>query len=280
MDRADHLRVTGSPTGRVVLVVGIVVYLAAILFVVIGNGGQIRYSADTDATIPVWQSCVPVLIGIALTFLFSRPTTPAEGEPTGNVRTEAVVLLALAVAFTVLLTLLGSAEPRYLALKLGLLVIGPLAMFALLRLRRHQPGRHTWRPLIPASGWAISHLALSSARPDEAVGGDLATTFAILAVGFLVNAVVEEFFYRRWLQTAWARVLGGPWPAIVLASIVWASWHIAIQGTGALAADLANVIANQGILGLFLGLMWSRYRVMWPLLVVHGLLNANPLLFL
>ncbi|MGK2869124.1 MAG: lysostaphin resistance A-like protein [Mycobacterium sp.] len=280
MDRADHLRGTGSPTGRVVLIVGIAVYLAAILFVAIGNGGQIRYSADTDDTIPVWQTWVPVLIGIALTFLFSRPAAPAEDEPTANVRTEAVVLLALAVAFTVLLTMLGPAEPRYLALKLGVLVIGPLALFAFLRRRRVRPGRHSWRPLIPAAGWAIGHLALSSTRPDEAVAGDLTTAIAILAVGFLVNAVVEEFFYRRWLQTAWTRAFGGPWPAIVLSSIVWASWHIAIQGTGALADDLANVIANQGILGLFLGLMWSRYRVMWPLLVVHGLLNANPLLFL
>lgn len=41
-----------------------------------------------------------------------------------------------------------------------------------------------------------------------------------------------------------------------------------------------NVLANQGVSGLFLGFLWLRYRVMWPLLVIHGVWNANPLQFL
>ena len=37
-------------------------------------------------------------------------------------------------------------------------------------------------------------------------------------------------------------------------------------------------VANQGVLGVFLGYLWSGYRRTWPLLVVHGALNAAPLL--
>ena len=62
----------------------------------------------------------------------------------------------------------------------------------------------------------------------------------------------------------------------LLVVITWASWHIAIQGSGTLLADLANVIANQGVTGLFLGLLWQRHQVLWPLLVVHGLMNVDP----
>lgn len=119
-------------------------------------------------------------------------------------------------------------------------------------------------------------MALSVHGPARhlAIGG-LTLVVALLA-GFAINAVLEEFFYRKWLQTRWTRVLGGTWPAIILSALVWSSWHIAIQGSGNFAMDLANVVVNQGITGLFLGLLWARYRSLWPLLVTHGLMNANP----
>ncbi len=66
----------------------------------------------------------------------------------------------------------------------------------------------------------------------------------------------------------------GAWPGIVLASLLWAVWHVGIQGTGFLAADLASVVVGQGVQGLFLGYLWSRYRLMWPILTVHGAINA------
>lgn len=69
----------------------------------------------------------------------------------------------------------------------------------------------------------------------------------------------------------------GAWPGIVLASLLWAVWHIGIQGTGFLPTDLASAVASHGVEGLFLGYLWSRYRMMWPILTVHGAVNAAPI---
>ncbi|BBY31797.1 CPBP family intramembrane glutamic endopeptidase [Mycolicibacterium sediminis] len=121
------------------------------------------------------------------------------------------------------------------------------------------------------------YLGLALTHPGTGFVADTLTVIAMVFIGFLLNAVVEEFFYRRWLQTRWERVLGGVWPGIIVSSLTWASWHIAIQGTVDWVVDVANVVANQGVTGLFLGLLWQRHRAMSPLLLVHGLMNANPL---
>ncbi|MFF3442414.1 CPBP family intramembrane glutamic endopeptidase [Streptosporangium sp. NPDC002721] len=98
-----------------------------------------------------------------------------------------------------------------------------------------------------------------------------------MIVVFAVNALLEEVFYRRWLQTRWEHLIGRR-PAIVLASLVFAAWHIGIHGTGHLPTDLATVFVHQGVQGLFLGYLWSRYRLMWPILTVHGAINAGTVL--
>lgn len=283
--------------GRFVLVAGVAIYIAAFV-VVVGNGGQIRYTADSNDTVPLWHPLFPAVVGGVLALLVSprSGTEPRPRRGARNLRVEAVALLALGLAFTVLLTLLGVDEPRYTLLKVTLLLIAPVMLFAVTARRAkddpHQPVspsvdnpggarllalRHLWRPLVPAVGWASCFFFLSAERPNGFPDLDVTTLVAILIVGFFMNAVLEEYFYRKWLQTRWQQLLGGVWPAIVLSSIVWASWHIAIQGQGQLVSDFANVVVNQGVTGLFLGLLWARYRAMWPLLVLHGVMNANPI---
>lgn len=272
--------------GTAVLIAGVTIYVVALTFVAVVNGGRIRYTADSTDTIPMWHPWLPVILGIALC-LMVRTTSGRGGASSSAVKFQALVLLGLAVAFTVLLDVLGPAEPRYLVLKSILLVVGPLVLFAATRRRRAEveavaaapTGR--WWPLMPAAGWVAAHLALSTTIPAATVVADTDPFVLVstIAIGFLVNAVVEELFYRKWLQSPWARLLGGVWPAIIVSSLAWASWHVAIQGSGDVVADLANVVANQGVTGLFLGLLWARHRSMWPLLIVHGVMNANPLSF-
>jgi hypothetical protein len=67
---------------------------------------------------------------------------------------------------------------------------------------------------------------------------------------------------------------GAAGPGVVLASLLWAVWHVGIQGTDFLPVDLASAVVNQGVQGLSLGYLWSRYRMMWPILVVHGAING------
>ncbi|MGN7778864.1 lysostaphin resistance A-like protein [Mycolicibacterium sp. 22603] len=278
----DPRRVSGRWVPSAVIAVGLVIYLAAAVAVYLGAAGQIRFTADSSATIPMWHPWLPAAVGIALT-LVALPGRTAFVTPTTRDRVDAVVLTLLAIMFATLLVLLGPTEPNYTVVKVVLLVIFPLLLFAVGRRREPisafvaepSPG-HRCRPLIPVLGWAATHLVLSAHVPSERIDVDWVTLLVGLVLGFLINAVVEEFFYRRWLQTRWARVLGGTWPAIIVSSLLWASWHIAIQGTGDLGMNLANTIVNQGVTGLFIGLLWARGRAMWPLLVTHGLMNANP----
>lgn len=285
---------TRSLPGTAVVATGVGIYVVAALTVAVIGEGQIRFTADTADTIPMWQPWLAAAVGVGLILM-----TPSVGPirrragPAGRVRVEALVLLALALTFTVALTLLGPDEPNYTVLKLGLLLIGPLLLFAMCRrfgaatgrdARAASPNagavadqRRPWWPLLPVVGWTVTYLALSRTHPGTGFDADILTVAAMVLIGFLLNAAVEEFFYRRWLQTRWELVLGGVWPAVIVSSLTWASWHIAIQGTGDWMVDLANVVVNQGVTGLFLGLLWQRYRAMWPLLLVHGLMNANPL---
>ena len=285
---------TRTLIGTAVVATGVGIYVVAALTVAVIGEGQIRFTADSADTIPMWHPWLAAVVGVGL-ILITPTTGPVRGRaaPAKRVRLEAVVLLALAVTFTFALTLLGPDEPNYTALKLGLLLLGPLLLFAVCRRfgaasRRSalpaSPGpgevadkRSPWWPLVPAVGWTVTYLALSPTHPGTSFQVDPLTVIAMVLIGFLLNSVVEEFFYRRWLQTRWEGVLGGVWPASIVSSLTWASWHIAIQGTGDWVVDLANVVANQGVTGLFLGLLWQRHRAMWPLLLVHGLMNAIPL---
>ncbi|MFI6512296.1 lysostaphin resistance A-like protein [Streptosporangium sp. NPDC050855] len=208
------------------------------------------------------------------------------------------------------------AEPAHTILKLVLLVAVPLLLFRLTRRgapdrevaaparrdvsdreavpssrtarRDATPGRDVrerpsaWRrygPAVPVAAWIVLSFAGPFARPygDWTTGLDPVTVLVTVVAVFVLNALLEEVFYRRWLQTRWEHLLG-PWPATVLASLAFAAWHIGIQGTGDLPTDLASVFAGQGVQGLFLGYLWSRYRLMWPILTVHGAMNAAPTL--
>ncbi|WP_346136842.1 type II CAAX endopeptidase family protein [Lentzea roselyniae] len=268
------------------LVVGLLLIVgSALWFVLTGNTG-VRYSADTDDTVPMWFRWIPVLAGVALVRLVSFPAaaiTTTERQP----RLEAGVLLALAVLFAVTLRLAGGGEPAHTLLKALLLLAVPAAMFWSLRRKgtawrlaggQLDAWRH-WAPVIPVAAWGLLSYASPWAMPssDFATTVDLVTLVLALVVGFLVNSLLEEVFYRRWLQSRWEAIIGR-WPAIVLASLLWAAWHIAIQSSGDLPADLASTFVNQGILGLFLGYLWSKYRMMWPIVAVHGAVNAVPIL--
>ncbi|WP_177226945.1 CPBP family intramembrane glutamic endopeptidase [Saccharopolyspora shandongensis] len=285
----NKLRRASAPGGTVVLLAGLAVFAGAIALLFLTGNTGIRYSADHDDTIPLWHRWIPALVGIVLVRLVSpdlrrEPVVLPAGKA---VRVEASVLTAAAVLFAVLLWSAGGGEPAHTALKLLLLLGVPAVTFWLLRRKGaartsalQGPGswRH-WGPLIPVVTWfALSYAGpLALPRSDLAFTVDPVTLIVTMVVVFLINSLLEEIFYRRWLQTRWEFLLGR-WPAIVLASLLWAVWHVAIQGNGELGVDLASVVVNQGVLGLFLGYLWSKYRLMWPLLVVHGATNAAPIL--
>ncbi|WP_232376257.1 CPBP family intramembrane glutamic endopeptidase [Amycolatopsis aidingensis] len=277
-----HTRIAGM----VVLVLGLLLIAgSAAWFALTGDTG-VRYSADHDRTVPMWFRWIPALVGVALVRLVPSPAAGTR-SPERRPRLEAGVLLASALLFAVTLRLAGGGEPAHTILKALLLLGVPATMFWILR-RRGTAWRpaaaepdvwRRWAPAIPVAAWIVLSYASPWAVPPSEFATTVAPTTLILAViaGFLANSLLEEVFYRRWLQSRWEAVLGR-WPAIVLASLLWACWHVGIQGTGDLPVDLASTFVNQGVLGLFLGYLWSRYRLMWPIVTVHGAVNALPVL--
>lgn len=258
---------------RWVLAGGVFVYVAAVVVLVATGNTEIRYTADNDDTQPMWLRWIPAAVGILLV----RLAPPRLDRVPGGVpdRRQAWILTGLAIAFAVLLKVFGLFE----VWKPLLLLLVPLAVFRWLGGKPTAQWRATarWAPALPVAAWLlltyVGPLAQDRSRPDL----DALELVATMVVVFLVNSLLEEVFYRRWLQTRWEQLLG-PWPAIVIASLLWSVWHVGIQGTGELGVDLASAVVNQGVMGLFLGYLWSRYRRMWPVITVHGAVNAMGIL--
>ncbi|MBB5115149.1 hypothetical protein ACLQ2Y_16330 [Micromonospora echinospora] len=203
--------------GRVVLLAGLgLIAVAVIVLVATGNTG-VRYSADHDGTVPMWSRWIPALAGIALIRLIPPASDPRWPDPVAPYR-EAVPLLLAGIAFAAVMPLLGG-EPAYTVLKLALLLGVPAAVFLAARRRppRWRPGpapadaAHRWGPALPVAVWLVLSYATPLAVPASDWGRTVTPVELVvtLLVAFAVNALLEEVFYRRWLQTRWESLLGG-----------------------------------------------------------------------
>lgn len=285
IDQAGRARRT---YGDVAVVAGIVVVALAMAWLAVHGITGVRVSADRPATEPVWWRWLPAVAAALVVAAVPWRRAPggftSDDGPRAAVRNEAVVLGGAAVVFTVVLIAAGGTEAVHTGGKLLLLVLVPLAA-----LRWYGSGLSR-RPPVPVPGTApgaalavvvwvlVAVLVNASTWTGTPVPAMPGVQLAMLLLGgFVLNAVVEEYFYRRWLQTR-VELLLGRWAGIVVVTVLWASWHAAIQGVGRLDLDLASVLVAHAATGVFLGLLWSRYRRMWPLLTVHGAVNALPLL--
>ncbi|MBL1077065.1 CPBP family intramembrane metalloprotease [Nocardia sp. 2] len=259
------------------LLAGITAYAAALATLVLTGNTAIRYSADTDATRPLWILWLPPLVGLAAAVLIP-PRTPAPDPfadtPPRTLTRTTWLLTAAALSFTLGMHLTGATDLWFLSLKLLLLLAFPLALHLVTwREWTRLPTRSRWfRPTPAVLAYILTVTALSptwtAPIPDP---------LTILVV-FLLNAVLEEVFYRFWLQTR-LESRYGRWPAILLTSLLWSSWHAAIHPISTLPVNLAAATLNTGITGLFLGFLWSRHRNPWLLILTHALINAPVMMF-
>jgi len=155
----------------------------------------------------------------------------------------AVVLLASAVLFAVTLRLAGGGEPVHTLLKLVLLLAVPLLLFRLSRTPApaRRPARRLstdWRRYGPLVPVAV-WCALTFTGPWAVPAGGYANDVDLIT---LTATIAVVFAVNSLLEEVfYRRRLQTRWE------------HV-------------------------LGYLWSRYRAMWPLLVVHGSLNAAPIL--
>lgn len=266
---------------------GLTLIILSAVWIIIQNDGMIEVSADHDLTVPFWHNWI--ISGILILLMIVLPTKYTNRNPfklldRKMVVRQSVILMTLAVLFTVTLLALPfeSAIKYFPLLKIFLLMIGPIIMFYYFEHKglNNKISDHSYLennqwifPGMVTFTWIILYFFSPFGSPD---GPEYQMSFLTLAVGalfsFLLNSVLEELFYRAWLQTRLEALLG-TWPAITIASVLWAVWHMAIQGGDSADIAFSNVMINQGVLGLFLGFLWAKYRNVWVLIIIHGLMN-------
>lgn len=238
-------------------------------------------SADPGfAPRPVPLLLVPALAAALLTVLLPR----GEGGAGTAVRrpraarAETGLLLALVVAFPLLVPLLPRPED-YVLLKAVLflvvapLVLGPGARRAGPSVAADRPATRPWPLLLPPLVLA----GLATLGPFSAGSPSTWPPLAMLLIAAVATAITaglgEELVYRRFLQTRLEALLG-PWTALLLASLLFGLMHATSHGEGPLWASAAQAVAMQGTTGIALGLMWRRWRRLWVCVLAHVLLNG------
>jgi membrane protease YdiL (CAAX protease family) len=226
---------------------------------------------------------LPVAVGLLLARLVPlrlEPTDPLAAVDRGRVQRELWWLVGMAVAFP----LLGGLLPPELraVLKVVLFLAVPLLVFRLVRgsaekARSLGNPRETvrWLAPIPAVLAFVVLNEFSPWTPAAPADGlpDPVTLAVISLITLLTASVLEEVFYRGWLQTR-VETLLGRWPAIAVSSALFAAMHISSHvSSGAIGVGLATIVAVQGTFGLLQGYLWSRYRNLWAPIAIHVVIN-------
>lgn len=267
----------------------------AVVVLVLAGRTSLATSADREAAAtPLAAVVVPLAAGLLLTRLvpWRLPALPQPppAEHVPNWRRQAIALVALAAVFPLVSPVRSApgGDLLYPAAKLLLLLGGGWLVLrrwpAPSPARQHRavlPRRWYWLGPVPAIlAWAwLGYYSPLAGEPD--ISGYAAIDPAFLAGAaaftFLTASVAEEVFYRVLLQTRLEALLGR-WPAIGASALLFAALHVHRYGDGPVWEITAVILVSSGGLGLLTGYLWSRYRNVWALIVLHGAANALGLL--
>ncbi|MFC4908611.1 CPBP family intramembrane glutamic endopeptidase [Actinomadura gamaensis] len=258
--------------GRLVTVAGAAVFVAAYAWLIATGHTRIASSADADADrISLWAAALPALAAMAVARLVPSRSQPLPSPPRGGVgETVALVGCAVAMAVAALFTGHGLA---HIGLKLVFLLAVPLLVLRLSRADRVALPEASRLAAAPA---VLVWFVLAQLSPLRMPLPDDLPDPVALVVGSLVTlltaSVLEEFFYRRWLQTR-LEALAGRWAGITMAALLFAAMHSARIDASAPLLGVATIVAVQGMFGLMLGYVWSRFRAMWAVVTIHVAAN-------
>jgi membrane protease YdiL (CAAX protease family) len=251
---------------------------------------QVVISPDPEQRpVSLYLGLVPVAAGLLLTRLVPSRLPPhdaGEAIPASAVK-RAWILTGIAVLFPLVVLSLGN---WYLVAKPVILLGGSLLALRMIPdevaggLRPvRPPTRWYWLGPVPAVlawGYLLFFSPLAADRDlSDYLRYDRGYLVGAMLVTFLISSVTEELFFRVLLQSHLETVLGR-WPAITTSALLFAAMHIHMIGTGPLWVVVCTILAWNGGLGLFTGYLWSRYRNVWSLVLVHGAVNALPLILL
>lgn len=261
------------------------VIVAAVAATAVGRPDGVVVSSDPGyAPRSVLLLIVPSLAAIALALCLPPRTgpTPIETRRPGRVRVEALGLLAIAVAFPLLVPLLPWPED-YVLLKVALFLVVPCTALWLAA-RRGGPSLRAPRgagPLALALIPVMVLVGLKTVGPFSTGLPDRWPPLPMLLVAAIATAISagvgEEVLYRRLLQTR-LEALAGPWTGILATSIIFGLMHLLSHGDGSLWMRAAQVIALQGTTGIALGVIWARWRSLGMNVLAHVLINGLAVL--
>lgn len=271
-----------SSLSRLVLVVCAALWAAAVGAVVVTHPQGIPVSADASApALPLGQALLPPAVGMALVLLLPlrRTAQPALVEEPRAFRRSTWVLLGTAVLMIVLGPLGVDSTDFVLVKALTFLTLPAIVLRFLwqggVRVRIARGAWRWWAPLVVVAVWTWLAQAAPWVEPADFSGTDVEFLIVAAVVTAVTAGVGEELFYRRWLQTRLEAGLG-PAAGILATSILFALMHTGTHGIADLPMDLAVLVAVQGTMGLFLGLLWWRYRNIAANIVLHLIVNGWP----
>ena len=263
-----------------VVIAGAVLWVVSFATLLVVSPLGTAVSSDPGAeAVSYWVALLPSVVGIALVLLIPRRSSPR----TAVVRERrpfaitTVVLLVLAVLFPLVCAVIPLRGELYILGKLILLIMLPAVVLLLVRrgvrIDFRKSAARWWAPAIVIVIWTVLS-QVAPWNPTFTIEG-LDPVFVVTAAvaTALTAGVGEELFYRRWLQTRLEAGLGA-WSGIVIASLAFALMHLGSHGTGDFLIDVARVIVIQGSFGLFLGIMWWRYRNLTANVIVHVFANG------
>ena len=124
---------------------------------------------------------------------------------------------------------------------------------------------------------------LSGTYPDRHLVAGLVLCFAWMS---LEAGLVEEFFFRWYLQSRLAAWSGSQVSGVFLSSLVFGLAHApgiwlrgggTVEGLGtdpSFAMTVAYVVATQAVAGIMFGTLWARTRSFLLVVALHGLMDA------
>ncbi|MDI6104452.1 type II CAAX endopeptidase family protein [Actinoplanes sp. NEAU-A12] len=265
---------------------------APILLLATGHTRIITSADEEAAAVPLAAVVVPCLVGLILIRLVppSLPVMAIAGDDV--TRRQARGLAGVALLFTALaiaVRALPGGSDLYPLVKVLVLLGG--GWLVLRSARGRSPARahrervpRLWYRLGPVPAvlaWGYLYFYSPLAGGGEDVSGyadwdrvELALTMLFV---FFTASVLEEWFYRVALQTR-LEALWGRWPAITAAALLFVLMHAYRLVDEPSVVVALGTITSTGALALMAGYLWSRYRNMWAIFVVHGAANALALI--
>lgn len=284
-DRAASSRAR-TVTARCVVVALAGLAIVSLVTVAVAFPAGVAMSSDPGApAVPLWVVVMPPVVGIVLALLLppSRHRLPAVAVRPDRLRWTTWLLLAAWAAFTAAALFLPLGGEDYVLAKVVVLVVVPALVVALLRSavrigrlpagRRRRGAWRWWAPVLVIGVWALLSQAAPWVPPADLGSYDTATLVVAGTATALSAGVGEELFYRRWLQTrleaAWGAGAG-----VAVTSVLFALMHLGSHGEGPWWLDVARVVVVQGAFGVFMGVLWWRYRNLAAVIAAHVIANG------